>query len=321
MPVITFLPSHRKVEVEKGTTILEAAQKANLNMNVVCGGQGKCGKCVVYRKNGEAEFDQEKYRMFFTPEELCRGASLACRTHALGDLSIEIPDSTLIQEQKILEESMGVEVVVLPSVTKYYAEMTPPTLEDPSPDLTRLLWRIEKQGGPPVRKIFAPLPILKELSRTLRENEWKVTATVAIVPGGYRLIHIEGGDTRSRLYGAAVDLGTTTIVVTVRSLVDGTIMGVASNYNRQISAGEDILSRVNFARKTGLSRLQRLAAESINIALHSACEAANIDSDDIFELEIAGNTVMTHLLLEIDPEYMIAEPYVPVVRRSIYTTA
>jgi uncharacterized 2Fe-2S/4Fe-4S cluster protein (DUF4445 family) len=321
MPIVTFLPSYRKVEVDRGTTVLEAAQKANLNLNVVCGGQGKCGKCVIYCKSGETEFDRDKYKIFFSPEELEGGASLACKTLVLGDLYVEIPESTLIQEQKILVESRAADVQVLPSVTKYYVEMTPPSLEDPSPDLTRFLWEIEKQGGPAVRKIFAPLPILRELSRTLRENHWKVTATVAIVPGGYRLIHIEGGDTRARLYGAAVDLGTTTIVVTVRSLIDGSVLGVASNYNRQIGTGEDILSRVNYARKSGLTRLQQLAAESINRTLHSACDAAKIDMDDIFELEIAGNTVMTHLLLGIDPEYMIAEPYVPVVRRSIYTTA
>jgi uncharacterized 2Fe-2S/4Fe-4S cluster protein (DUF4445 family) len=321
MPTVTFFPSYRKVEVEKGATILEAAQKANLNMNVVCGGQGKCGKCVVFRKSGETSFDVEKFRIFFTSDELQRGACLSCQTKVLGDLIVEVPERTLIQEQKILVESVGVEAPLLPSVKKYYLVLTPPTLEDPSPDLTRLLWQIEKQGGPQVRSIFAPLPILQDLSRLLRKCEWNVTATVAMVPGGYRLIQVEGSDTTDRLYGAAIDLGTTTIVATVRNLKDGSIAGVASNYNRQISLGEDILSRVNYARKSGLSRLQQLATESINTALRSACDAAGIDLEEIFELEIAGNTVMTHLLLAIDPAYMIAEPYVPVVRRSIYTTA
>jgi len=74
-----------------------------------------------------------------------------------------------------------------------------------------------------------------------------VTGTVALVPGGYRLLNVDEGDTTDRLYGAAVDLGTTTIVVYIRSLVDGQILATASNYNRQISCGEDILSRVNFA--------------------------------------------------------------------------
>jgi len=321
MPTVSFFPNYRTVEVEKGATVLEAAQKAHVNMNVVCGGQGKCGKCVVYRKTGDAFFDVEKYRIFFIPEELEKGACLACQTVVLGDLTVEIPESTLIQEQKILVESIDFEASLLASVKKYYLALTPPTLEDPSPDLTRLLWQIEKQGGPQVRANFAPLPILQDLSRLLRGSDWKVTATVAMVPGGYRLIQVERDDTTGHLYGAAIDLGTTTIVATVRSLKDGAIVGGASNYNQQISCGEDILSRVNYARKSGLTRLQQLAAESINTALRNACDRGGIDPENIYELEIAGNTVMTHLLLAIDPGYMIAEPYVPVVRRSIYTTA
>ncbi|HEX3002035.1 MAG TPA: 2Fe-2S iron-sulfur cluster-binding protein, partial [Methanoregula sp.] len=57
MRTVTFLPSYRKVDVPRGTTILDAAQRAGLNMNVVCGGQGKCGKCVVYIQSGKADFD------------------------------------------------------------------------------------------------------------------------------------------------------------------------------------------------------------------------------------------------------------------------
>ncbi len=124
-----------------------------------------------------------------------------------------------------------------------------------------------------------------------------MTGTVALVPGGYRLLNVDEGDTTGRLYGAAVDLGTTTVVAYIRSLTDGRVLATASNYNRQISCGEDILSRVNFARKSGLSRLQQLAAESINESLKSASDAGGIDLEEIFEVVIAGNTVMTHLLL------------------------
>ncbi|HOZ42442.1 MAG TPA: 2Fe-2S iron-sulfur cluster-binding protein, partial [Methanoculleus sp.] len=45
MPTVTFLPGYRKVTVPEGTTLLDAARAAGLSMNVVCGGQGKCGKC------------------------------------------------------------------------------------------------------------------------------------------------------------------------------------------------------------------------------------------------------------------------------------
>jgi uncharacterized 2Fe-2S/4Fe-4S cluster protein (DUF4445 family) len=169
--------------------------------------------------------------------------------------------------------------------------------------------------------MYVPLEVLREIPSILRHSDWKVTATIALVPGGYRLIDLQENDTSTRVYGAAIDLGSTTVVVYLWDLVSGKVVGVASNYNKQISCGEDILARVNYARKNGLTRLQALATESINSAITSACNTAGIDRDDIYEVVVAGNTVMTHMLLGIDPAYMIAEPYVPVVRRALSVAA
>jgi uncharacterized 2Fe-2S/4Fe-4S cluster protein (DUF4445 family) len=321
MPTVTFLPSFRKAEVKSGSTILHAAQQAGIHMNVVCGGQGKCGKCTVYVKSGRYDFDREKYGKFFSAEELDAGACLACQTGLSEDVRVLIPEESIVQEQKILIDVMGISTELNPAVWKYALSLSPPSLDDPSPDLTRLLWGIEKAGGAKESDIYAPLEVIRRIPRVLRESGWKVTATVVLVPGGYRLIDIEKGDTTASCYGAAVDLGTTTIVVYIRNLIDGSIAGVASNYNRQISCGEDILSRVTFARKGGLKKLQSLAAESINIALTEAANNAGIDRDDIYEVVVAGNTIMTHILMEIDPAYMIEEPYVPVVRRYLTAAA
>jgi uncharacterized 2Fe-2S/4Fe-4S cluster protein (DUF4445 family) len=321
MASVTFLPGYRKVSVPEGTTILDAAQKAGLPMNVVCGGQGKCGKCVVYVKSGRCTFDREKFGKFFSQEEAEAGGCLACQSAIGGDVQVLVPDSTIIQEQKILIEGAGAETEFSPAVWKYALELTPPTLEDPSPDLTRLLWAIQKKGGPVAEKIYVPLEVLRRIPSVLRDSGWKVTATVARVPGGFRLIDLERGDTSNELYGAAVDLGTTTIVAYIRSLVDGKILGIASNYNRQIACGEDILSRVNYAKKNGLAALQELAVASINQAITAAANGSGIDREDIYEVMIAGNTIMTHILMGIDPAYMIEEPYVPVVRRYLTTAA
>ena len=317
MRTVTFIPSYRKIEVEQGSTILDAAQRAGLNINVVCGGQGKCGKCIVHVQSGKTSFDQQKFGRFFTDDELALGSCLACQTTVESDLQVFIPESTLIQEQKILVDGQENAIEFHPSVRKYYVELQPPTISDPSPDLSRLLWGIQKTGGPAAEKMYAPLEVLREIPSILRHSEWKATGTVALVPGGYRLVDVQENDTSKRLYGAAVDLGSTTIVVYLWDLVTGKVAGVASNYNRQISCGEDILARVNFARKNGLLKLQALATESINAAITSASNAAGIDREDIYEVVVAGNTIMTHMLLGIDPAYMIAEPYVPVVRRAL----
>ena len=317
MRTVTFIPGYRKIDAEQGSTILDAAQRAGLNINVVCGGQGKCGKCIVYVRSGKTIFDQQKYKRFFTEEELAQGACLACQTSIESDLQVFIPDSTSIQEQKILIDGQETAIEFHPSVRKYFIELQPPTISDPSPDLSRLLWGIQKAGGPSAEKIYAPLEMLRKIPAILRHSEWKATGTVALVPGGYRLVDVQENDTAKRLYGAAVDLGSTTIVVYIWDLVTGKIAGVASNYNRQISCGEDILARVNFARKNGLLKLQALATESINAAITTASNTAGIDREDIYEIVVAGNTVMTHMLLGIDPAYMISEPYVPVVRRAL----
>ncbi|MEI8330085.1 MAG: ASKHA domain-containing protein [Methanomicrobiales archaeon] len=317
MRTVTFLPSYRKIEIARGSTIMDAAQRAGLNMNVVCGGQGKCGKCIVYIQSGKTTFDRQKYGRFFTEDEQSRGACLACETSIESDVQVFVPVSTLIQEQKILINGQETAIEFHPSVRKYYVELQPPSLSDPSPDLSRLLWGIQKKGGPTAEKMYVPLEVLREIPAIMRHSEWKSTGTIALVPGGYRLVDLQENDTSKRLYGAAVDLGSTTIVVYLWDLVSGKVAGVASNYNRQISCGEDILARVNFARKNGLAKLQTLATESINLAITTASNTAGIDREDIYEVVVAGNTVMTHMLLGIDPAYMIAEPYVPVVRRAL----
>ncbi|ABS55711.1 ferredoxin [Methanoregula boonei 6A8] len=321
MRTVTFLPSYRKIDAPRGTTILDAAQKAGINMNVVCGGIGKCGKCVVIVQSGKAEFDRAKYGRFFTEEELKKGTCLACVTTIQGDLQVVIPESTLIQEQKILIDGMDAPIEFHPSVKKYYVELQQPTLADPSPDLSRLLWGIQKKGGPVAEKMYAPLEVMREIPALLRHSDWKVTGTVALVPGGYRLIDLQENDTSQRLYGAAVDLGSTTVVAYLWDLISGKAAGVASNYNRQISCGEDILARVNYAQKNGIEKLQTLAVESINSALTAAANGAGIDREDIYEVVVAGNTVMTHMLLGIDPAYIIKEPYVPVVQRALSVAA
>src|SRR5665647_1384117 len=119
MRTVTFLPSYRKIDVARGSTILEAAQRAGLNINVVCGGQGKCGKCVVYVQSGKTEFDRQKYSQFFNEDELKKGACLACETTVQGDLHVLVPESTLIQEQKILVEGREGEIELHPSCLLY----------------------------------------------------------------------------------------------------------------------------------------------------------------------------------------------------------
>ncbi|HWQ68199.1 MAG TPA: ASKHA domain-containing protein [Methanospirillum sp.] len=321
MPIVTFLPGFRKVEVSTTESLMTGAQRAGLSINAVCGGIGKCGKCVMFHKSGRIRFDHDLYKEFFSQEERDAGAILSCEAFPDDDCQILVPERTLIQSQQILMTVVGQAIEFNPSIRKYYVHVTPPTLATPTSDLYRLLEAIFHQGGPDSKQVYVPLEILRRIPSMLRDSGWKVTATIARLPAGYRMIEIDKGDSSARLYGAAVDLGTTTIVAFLRDLTTGQVIGTGSTYNKQISCGEDILSRVNYSKRKGLSHLQDLAVESINIAITSAANAAGVDLDDICEVVVAGNTIMSHMLLAIDPSYMIEEPYVPVVRRSLTTSA
>ena len=211
---------------------------------------------------GKAEFDRQKYGRFFTEEELEKGACLACVTTIQGDLHVIIPESTLIQEQKILVNGIDTEIEFHPSVKKYYVELQPPTLADPSPDLSRLLWGIQKRGGPVAEKMYAPLEVMREIPALFRHSDWKVTGTIALVPGGYRLIDLQENDTSHRLYRG----GSRSRLHHGRRVPLGPYYGQGRCGCLQLqpaesSCGEDILARVNYAQKNGIGKLQALAVE------------------------------------------------------------
>jgi len=54
---ITFMPDEKFVEVEAGTILMEAAEKAGIHINSLCGGEGVCGRCRVKLINGKARAD------------------------------------------------------------------------------------------------------------------------------------------------------------------------------------------------------------------------------------------------------------------------
>ena len=109
---------------------------------------------------------------------------------------------------------------------------------------------------------------------------------------------IEPGDTTGRNYGLAIDLGTTTVVGLLVNLLTGETCAEASALNRQITYGEELLTRIAAAKRPGgKARLQRAAIESINAVISQLVSAARIDPDEINDVCIAGNTVMHYLLL------------------------
>lgn len=128
------------------------------------------------------------------------------------------------------------------------------------------------------------------------------------------IIDVRSGHDVGQNLGIAVDLGTTTISVQLVDLADGRVLSTRNGYNEQIRCGLDVISRINYA-STGerLEDIRSRAVHSINRLILEAVESSHVRKEDITCCSVSGNTVMTHLLLGLKPEYIRLDPYTPTV--------
>src|SRR5262249_40709367 len=142
--------------------------------------------------------------------------------------------------------------------------------------------------------------------------DYKVTAVIV----DEALIDVQPGDTTDRSYGIAFDLGTTTVVATLLDLTTGTPMAVGSMLSKQQPFGADVISRISATMldPASLPRWPRLAPDTLAERAREVCEQAGIDPVDVYEVALAGNATMTHLLLGIDPEPLGVAPFILAAR-------
>jgi len=312
---VIFEPEGRKVRTTSGTSIREAAFKAGVGIKSECGGKGICGKCrvVVRDKNAVTKVTEAEMK-HLSSREIDSGYRLACRTVLKQDIRVMVPKESRVGVRKIQVTGLERPVPLTPLVTKFYIALTKPTLLDVRPDFERILDSLKDEYS--LDKLEIEYEVLKNLPNILRHANWDITVTLW---DDHKIIAAEKGDTSNRIMGLAIDIGTSKIVGYVVDLTTGRTIGMGSIENPQVIYGEDVISRITFATvgEEKLGTLQRLAFEGINDVLQDACAQASVDSHNIYEATIAGNTAMHHFLLGIQPKYVALSPFTPAVRRSI----
>jgi len=315
--VVTFEPDGKKVRVKVGTTVLQAAKEAGINIRSECGGRGVCGKCkVIIRDMGAVSYISNTERKLLSQREIEEGYRLSCQAIILKDVVVMVPLESRIAVRKIEVYGFERRVELNPLLRKVYVELKEPTLSDVKPDLERLLEAVEGKLGV---KIEFDFDVLKGLPEILRSSKWNVTAVL----WGNRLIDVEAGDTTNEVYGMAVDIGTSKIVCHLVDLKSGETLAVGSIENPQILYGEDVISRIAYASNSNhnLNILQKFVIDGVNKVFDEACRKAGVDPNKVYEAVVVGNTAMHHLFLGIQPKYLALSPYTPAVKRSINLTA
>jgi uncharacterized 2Fe-2S/4Fe-4S cluster protein (DUF4445 family) len=190
-----------------------------------------------------------------------------------------------------------------------------PSLGDNTADADRLASALKTALN--VTTMHMDLVLIQELPQRLREWDYRLRAVLfKDIAGNGILVHLAEASDAQRFFGLAVDLGTTRVVLRIVDLATGDPHGEVVFDNPQITVGPDILARIHHVEATGgLSQLNRLIIEGINTHLRSLCRQGGLSPRQIHLVSIAGNTAMTHLLLGLNPRWMIREPYIPVVNQ------
>jgi uncharacterized 2Fe-2S/4Fe-4S cluster protein (DUF4445 family) len=374
---VILQPSGRRGQVDEGMSIRAAARELGVEIESICAENATCGKCLVLVEEGRFEkYNIDSKRENLSPigtEErayLMRRPKLlkdkgweigqvrlSCQCKVLGDVLINVPEESRGNKQIVRKSARERAIEIKPSVRKYYVSMSRPNLERPIADWERLAKGLETSMGL-VRRGEENLPrwfdltidyqCLRTLSSTLREAKWNVTVSVW---QDKEVIQVQPGYVEDS-YGAAVDIGSTTVALYLCNLRTGELLAAESEMNPQIVYGEDVMSRIQYSieHKDGLEKLHKAVIGTLNKLLKQAVRSANmslralaakqspdleetpleeetasgkntprsdIKVEDVLEMVLVGNSTMHHLLLNLHPKDLGLAPFVPAIHKSV----
>ncbi len=271
------------MRVPTGTLLSEAARLAGIDVQQPCGGQGRCGRCSLQVIFGEV---RRRSTLRLSAEDVEQGFALACQTVVEGDVRVLLTPQEKI-ERRLTTDRTVAEVTVPPgydmrldqTLRRVRLHLKPPSMDDQTDDLSRLLTALRQEAG--YSQVQISLPLIQKLGDTLRQADWRVTAVLDIQEEPVEaqvLVDVipELMFDDEPLWGAAIDIGTTTVTFWLVDLTSGVVHAQVSEYNGQIARGEDVISRIVFSQKTGgQDELRKLVLDTINNLALRACARAS----------------------------------------------
>ncbi|AUS97900.1 ferredoxin [Clostridium thermosuccinogenes] len=290
----------RSLKAGAGINLLDFLRMNSVDVDTPCSGKGTCGKCKV-RVQGLMEEASEKEMKLLGKNALENGYRLACYNKITSDIEVYVDSDA--GEAKIATGAKEREVEHCPIISKRFVKLKAPDIEDQASDIERVT---ACSGGFDMPEDIA---LIRTLPHVLRNSDFAVTC-------GYmddKLIFVEPGDTTQKLYGIAVDIGTTTVAAYLLDLNTGKKRDVYSLLNPQRKYGADVLSRIDYTVScpTGLDEMNELIISCVNEAASVFCSRGNLAREDIYAVVLVGNTTMMHFLMKIPANNIAAAPFIP----------
>ena len=320
---ITFVASApggepRSIDVPVGSSVLDAADQAGIEIQATCGRRGRCTSCRIQAVSGEVTPPTFQDIKQLGHDAVHEGFRLSCQMTLVADCTIKPAPPRSESSHKILTGVASVDFGGIPpdsGIAKHVVQVKAPEDENrPTSDIEEVLAAL-----PPGTAREAPLDVLRLLPTALRKEGGLLTVTAF---NGH-IIHIEAGDTGAKAYGMAFDIGTTSVVGALVDLQTGEQLAAVGSVNPQAVFGGDLMSRIAYAQfdEKKLQTLRGRILNALNGFIEEASTKAGIDSDHIYKIVIVGNTCMHHLCLGIDTSYVGLAPYAPTARDPIVVPA
>jgi uncharacterized 2Fe-2S/4Fe-4S cluster protein (DUF4445 family) len=311
--------NERVVEALPGSTLLDAAHAAGVQIEATCGSRGRCRTCRVKILKGEVTPSTIQDRVQLGDDEVREGFRLACQTKLIADCRVMAMPPREEAGHKILGGGGAVaadhRLTLDSGVVKRVVKVTPPTEEHHQTSDVEEILAVMPAGTS--RDVM--IDVVRKIPLLIRQQKGELTVTTF----GGRIIDVEVGDTAAHAYGMAFDIGTTSIVGTLMDLKTGEELAAVGSVNPQSIYGGDLMSRIAFAQfdPKKLQTLRAKVLNAINDFIDEACATAKVSAAHVYKIVVVGNTCMHHIFLGIDVSYVGLAPYAPVVRDLIVLPA
>lgn len=320
---IRFENLNQEITVPTGTLLVDVAAQAGIDIQQPCGGQGRCGRCIVKVTDGHV---RRRSSLRLSSEDIDQGYALACQSVIETDAVIEVPEQEKIERRLVTDLTAkrvslpeGYDPVSAQTIRYFHLQLPQPSMDDQIDDWSRLQTALKQQEG--ISGLEIDLSVLRQLGDAVRQGDWEVDVVLDVPADGLdkaRLIRvIPGNDEKAkRLYGAAIDIGTTTVSLWLVDLSTGEVKSQVAEYNQQINRGEDVVSRIIYAGKgDNAQELSQLVIDTINGLIKKACKQTGAKPEEIVKATVAGNSTMIHLFLGIPAASIRLSPFITAVNQ------
>lgn len=298
---VTVNPGEMVFHAKPGTPVRAFLLHNGILVDFPCGGKGYCNQCRV--SIDPAPVSGKGGRNPLPDEEIARGVRLACTALIEGDCTITVPEGrragAIWRDPTSLEQTSLIAGEAL--TTRATVRLEPPSLADQRGDWERLHAGLQALGYSAQRPA---VPELERISGVLRESSWSLDV---ILENSHVVACCRSFS--DPLYGFAIDLGTTTIDVSLHSIETGRSIGRATMLNRQAAFGADVISRAQaFARDR--KEVREAATRTIAECAQTILTDAGVSPSQVVRSVVVGNPIMIHILHDLDPVQLTQAPYI-----------